>query len=85
MDFLILEILSAILFSTGLIHVSFITMLEPIKSTQKNLARASPMIDFLQVCLVQFFALMLSVTQRTTGLGSSMMLSFSEMAVIAEQ
>jgi hypothetical protein len=80
---LILEIPSAILFLTVLIYVAFIPTLEPIKSPQKNLARARPMIDFLQVCVVQFFALMLSVTQKTTGLGSLMMSSLSEMAVIA--
>ena len=85
MDFLILEISSAILFSKVLIHVALIPTLEPIKSPQKNLARARPMIDFLQVCVVQFLALILSVTQRNTGLGSSMMSSLSEMAVIAAQ
>ena len=85
MDFLILGISSAILFLTVLIHVAFIPTLEPIKSPQKNLARACPMIDFLPVCVVQFLALMLSVTQRTTRLGSLMMSSLSEMAGIAGQ
>jgi hypothetical protein len=84
-DFLILEISSVILFLAVLIHVAFIPTLEPIKSPQKNLARAHPMIDFLQVCVIQFLALMLSVTQRNPGLESSMMSSLSEMAAIAAQ
>jgi hypothetical protein len=62
---------------------SFIPTTELSKSPQKNLARAHPMIDFLQVCVVQFFALMLSITERTTRLGSLMMSSLSEMAAIA--
>ena len=85
MDFFILEISSVILSWTVLIHVAFIPTLEPIKSLQKNLARARPMIDFLHVCIVKFLVLMLSVMQRTIGLGSSMMSSLSEMAVIAAQ
>ena len=55
-----------ILFSVVLIHVAFIPTSEPIRSLQKNLARARPIIDFLQVCVVQFLALMLSVTQEPT-------------------
>ena len=85
MDVLILEISSAILFLTVLFRVAFIPTPKQIKSPQKNPARAHLMIDFLQVCIIQFLVLMLSVTQRTTGLGSSMMSSLSQMAVITAQ
>jgi hypothetical protein len=64
---LILDISSAILLACVLIHVALIPTFEPIKSPQKNLANARPMRDFLLVCTVQFLALMLSVTQSTTG------------------
>jgi hypothetical protein len=63
---LILEILSAILLATVLICFALIPAAEPIKSPQKHLARAGPIIDFLLVCKVQFLALMLSIIQSTT-------------------
>ena len=65
-----LEILSAITFSTVLIHLALMPTFEPIKSPQKNLARARPILDLLLVCKVQFSALVLSVTHKTTGCGS---------------
>ena len=71
-SFFSLEILSAISFSTVLIHLALIPTFEPIKSPQKNLARARPILDFLLVCKVQFKALVLSVTHKTTGCGSSL-------------
>jgi hypothetical protein len=55
------------LFATVLIRFAFMPTSEPIKSPQKNLAKAQPMKDFLLVCIVQFLALMLSVTQSTIG------------------
>ena len=67
-----LEILSAITFSTVLIHFALMPTYEPIKSPQKNLARAHPILDLLLVCKVQFSALVLSVTHKTTGCGSSL-------------
>ena len=66
-SFFSLEILSAISFLTVLIHFALIPMFEPIRRPQKNLTRAWPMLDFLLVCKVQFSALVLSVTHRTTG------------------
>jgi hypothetical protein len=48
-SFFSLEIISAILFSTVLIHYALIPMFDPINRTQKNLARAQPMLDFLLV------------------------------------
>jgi hypothetical protein len=71
-SFFSLEILSAIIFSTVLIHLALMPTFEPIKSPQKNLARAQPILDFLLVCKVQFSALVLSVTHKTTGCGSSL-------------
>ncbi len=62
--------LSAILFLSVLIHFALIPTLELMRRPQKNFAKACPMIDFLDVCMVQFFALMLSVMHNTTGLGS---------------
>ena len=67
-----LDILSAITFSIVLIHLAFTPTFEPIRNPQKNLARALPIFDFLLVCKVQFSALVLSVTHRTTGYGSSL-------------
>ena len=72
MSFFSLEILLAISFSTVLIHLALIPTFEPIKSPQKNLARALPILDFLLVCKVQFKALVLSVTHKTMGCGSSL-------------
>ena len=69
-SFFSLEILSAITFSTVLIHLALMPTFEPIKSPQKNLARARPILDFLLVCKVQFSTLVLSVTHKTTGCGS---------------
>jgi len=74
MDFLTLEISSAILFDSVLIHLALMPTSEPIRRPQKNLAKARPIIDFLQVCIVHFFALILSVTHSTTGWGSSVVL-----------
>ena len=71
-DFISLEILSAIIFSAVLIHLALLPTFEPIKSPQKNLSRARPILDFLLVCKVQFSALVLSVTHKTTGCGSSL-------------
>ena len=70
-SFFSLEILSAITFSTVLIHFALMPKYEPIKSPQKNLARARPILDLLLVCKVKFSALVLSVTHKTTGYGSS--------------
>ena len=67
-----LDILSATTFSIVLIHLAFTPTFEPIRSPQKNLARALPIFDFLLVCKVQFNALELSVTHRTIGNGSSL-------------
>ena len=71
-SFFSLEILSAISFSTVLIHLALIPTCEPIKSPQKNLASARPILDFLLVCKVQLSALVLSVTHKMTGCGSSL-------------
>mgnify|MGYP007121700953 CR=1 FL=1 len=62
-----LNILSAIAILVVLIHFVLIPTRKPIRSPQKNLARAQPMMDFLLVCIFQFLALVLSVTQSTTG------------------
>ncbi len=67
-----LDILSAMIFSIVLIHFAFIPTSEPIKRPRKNLARARPIADFLLICKVQFNALVLSVTHRTTGWGLSL-------------
>ena len=71
-SFFSLEILSAITFLTVLIHFALMPTYEPIKSPQKNLTRAHPILDLLLVCKVQFSALVLSVTHKTTGCGSSL-------------
>ncbi len=52
--------------------IALIPTFEPIKRPQKNLARAQPMLDYLLVCRVQLSALVLSVTHKTTGWGSSL-------------
>ena len=72
MTSLSLDILLAITFLMVLIHLAFTPTFEPIRMPQKNLARALPMFDFLLVCNVQFNALVLSVTHKTTGCGSSL-------------
>ncbi len=77
-----LDIASAILFSSVLIHFALIPTLELIRRPQKNLARACPIIDFFDVWMVKFLALMLSVMHRMTGLGSSLIKS-SQNAVSA--
>ncbi len=79
-----LDIASAILFSSMLIHFALIPTLELIRRPQKNLARAHPIIVFFYVWMVQFLALMLSVTHRTTGLGS-LLIKSSKNAVSAAQ
>ena len=84
MFFFSLEILSAIMFSMVLIHLALMPILEPISKPQKNLASALPMIDFLLVCKVQFKALVLSVTHNTTGYGSSLILQFSNLTIVAQ-
>ncbi len=71
-SFFSLEILSAITFLTVLIHFALMPAYEPIKSPQKNLPRARPILDLLLVCKVQFSALVLSVTHKMTGCGSSL-------------
>ena len=83
-SFFSLEILSAISFSTVLIHLALTPTFEPIKSPQKNLARARPILDFLLVCKVQFKALVLSVTHKTTGCGSSLILREAKMTKDAQ-
>jgi hypothetical protein len=70
MSFFNFDILSAITFSIVLIHLAFTPTFEPIKSPQKNLVIAQPIINFLLVCRVQFSALVLSVMLKTTGYGS---------------
>jgi len=60
------------MFLIVLIHFAFTPKFEPIMSPQKNLARACPIIDFLLMCKVQLRALVLSVTHRMTGCGSSL-------------
>ncbi len=81
-DFLLvrlsLDILSVITFLVVLIHFALIPTCEPIRSPQKNLARARPMMDFLLVWRVQLSALVLSVTQRTTGYGSLLTLQVAK-------
>ncbi len=69
-SFFSLKILSAISFLTVLIHFALTPTFEPIKRSQKNLARAHPILDFLLVCRVQLSALVLSVTHKTMGCGS---------------
>ena len=54
------------------------------QESAKYLAKARPMIDFLQVCIVQFLALILSVTQSTTGWGLVIIL-LSNISVRAAQ
>ncbi len=71
-SFFSLKILSAISFSTMLIYFALTPRFEPIKRPQKNLARARPILDFLLVCKVQLSALILSVTHKMTGCGSSL-------------
>ena len=70
-SFLMREISSATLFSSVAIHFELIPKGESIMSPQKNLANARPIIEFLEVCVVQFMALVLSVILKTTGYGSS--------------
>ncbi len=71
-SFFSLDVLSTISFSTVLIYFALTPTFEPIKSPQKNLARARLILDFLLVCRVQLSALVLSVSHRTTGYGSSL-------------
>ena len=78
-SFFSLEILSAISFSTVLIHFVFTPTFEPIKRPQKNLAKALPMIDYLLVCKVQLSELVLSVMHKTTGCGSLLIFRVSKM------
>ena len=66
-SFLSLEILSAISFSIVLIHFALKPTFEPIRRPQKNLARARPILDFLDVWIVHLSSLVLSVTHKTTG------------------
>jgi hypothetical protein len=73
-SFFSLKILSAISFSTMLIHFALTPTFEPIKRPQKNLARARPILDFLLVCRVELSALVLSVTRKMMGCGSSLTL-----------
>ena len=54
-------------FSIVLIHFALIPTFEPIRRPQKNLARARPILDFLDVWIVQLSVLVLSVTHKTTG------------------
>jgi hypothetical protein len=68
-----LDISSAITLSFVLIHEELMPTFEPIMSPQNNLERARPIIDFMQVCVVHFFALMLPVMHKTAGYGLSMM------------
>ncbi len=79
-----LDILLAITFSIVLIHFAFIPTCKLIKSPQKNLARAQPMMDFLLVWSVQLRALVLSVTQRMTGYGSLLTLQVARMTRAAQ-
>ena len=65
--FLSREILSATSFSSVLIHFELIPSGDPISNPQKNLAKAQPARDFLDVCRVQFSALVLSVIFKITG------------------
>ena len=74
LEFLTLEILSAILLTLVLIHSALMPTSDPIKRPQKNLAKARPIIDFLQIRIVHFLALILSVTQSTTRWGLSVIL-----------
>ena len=70
-SFFSLQILSAI-FLTVLIHFALTPTFEPIKSPQKNLAKAQLILNFLLICKVQLSAVVLSVTHKTTGCGSSL-------------
>jgi hypothetical protein len=79
MSFLSLYILSAITFSTVLIHFALMPTFEPISRPQKNLARALPIINYLLVCSIQLSALVLSVTHKTSGCRSLLTLVFSNM------
>ncbi len=65
--FLHLKIASAILFVMVLINFALNPTSEPIMSPQKKLAKAHPIIDLLHVCVVQFFALTLSMMQTPLG------------------
>ncbi len=80
-----LDILSAIMFSMVLIHLALAPTFGPIRRPQKNLARALPIINFLFVCRVQFSALMLSLTHRTTGCGSLFFFLVANMTIKAQQ
>ena len=70
------DISSAILFCDVEIHFELMPRGDPMLSKpQKNLARRQPMADFLQACMVQFRADILSVTLSTIGHGSSVLCS----------
>jgi hypothetical protein len=79
-----LNILSAIAILVVLIHFVLIPTRKPIRSPQKNLARAQPMMDFLLVWRVQLSALVLLVIQRTTGYGSLLTLQVTKMMRAAQ-
>ena len=64
-----INILLAMMFLIVLIHFALTPTFEPIRTPQKNLAKALPIIDFLLVCNIQFSTLVLSVTHRMTGCG----------------
>ena len=63
-SFFSLEIFSTIIFSTVMINLALTPTFDAIKSPQKNLARAQPILDFLLLCKVQFSMLVLSVTHK---------------------
>ena len=82
---MIREILSATSFLSVLIQVELMPSGESICSPQKNLASALPIIERLLVCKVQFRALVLSVTLKITGYGSSDTASISITVSAAHQ
>ncbi len=69
LDLLTLEISSATLLASVLIHLALMPTSNPIKRPHKNLAKTQPIIDFLHVCIVHFLALILSVTVIGHGIG----------------
>jgi len=69
------DISSAILFCEVEIHLELMPRGDPISKPQKNLTKRRPMADFLQACIVQFRADMVSVILSTIGQGSSVMSS----------
>ncbi len=76
--------MSAILLSSVAIHCKLMPKGEFIKREQKNLVRWRPILDLLQVCMVQLRVDELSVMLRRTGYGSLVTCSDSRTCSIAQ-